>query len=43
MDVLPAVSVAMHVTGVVPTEKKLPDGGEQTVVAPQLSLTVGGG
>ena len=42
MDVLPAVSVAMHVTGVVPTEKAAV-GGEQTVVAPQLSLTVGGG
>jgi len=40
--VFPAASVAVHVTVVVPTGKKLPDAGEHTAVAPgQLSLIVG--
>ncbi|WHY58360.1 hypothetical protein QNH43_08890 [Peribacillus simplex] len=42
--VFPAVSVALHVTIVVPTGKNDPEGGEQTDAAPgQLSFTVGGG
>ena len=42
--VLPAASVAVHVTVVVPTGKKLPDAGEHTAVTPgQLSLIVGAG
>ena len=37
--VLPAASVAMHVTGVVPTLKLDPEGGEQPNDTPgQLSL-----
>jgi hypothetical protein len=40
--VFPAVSVAMHVTVVVPIGKQLPEAGEHTTVAPgQLSLTTG--
>ena len=40
VSVLPLLSVAMQVTMVVPTGKKLPDGGVQTTVSPvQLSVT----
>jgi hypothetical protein len=40
--VLPLVSVATQVTGVAPSTKRVPDGGEQTRVAgPQLSETNG--
>jgi hypothetical protein len=42
--VLPDVSVAVHVTVVVPTGKIEPEGGTQTKVTPgQLSVTTGGG
>jgi hypothetical protein len=38
--VLPLASVATQVTGIWPTTNRVPDGGEQTTVAPeQLSLT----
>nr|WP_242660457.1 hypothetical protein [Bacillus luti] len=40
--VFPDASVAVQVTGVVPTEKKDPEAGEQEKVTPgQLSVTVG--
>ena len=40
--VLPAASVATQATGVSPTAKRVPDGGEHTRVAPgQLSLKTG--
>src|SRR5262249_36747741 len=39
--VLPAVSVAVQVTVVVPIGNAVPDGGTQTTVAEQLSDTVG--
>src|SRR5689334_20406408 len=39
--VLPAVSVAVQFTVVVPTGKAAPDGGTQTTLAEQLSVTVG--
>jgi len=40
--VLPATSVAVQVTGVVPVPKFEPEGGLQLTVAPgQLSLTLG--
>jgi len=42
--VLPAASVAMQVTGVVPNGKVEPDGGLQLAVTPgQLSVTIGAG
>jgi hypothetical protein len=42
--VLPAASVAVQVTVVFPTGKKVPDAGVQVAVAPgQLSVTVGSG
>jgi len=44
LAVLPEPSVAVQVTGVVPTGKFEPEGGLQFVVTPgQLSLAVGGG
>jgi hypothetical protein len=39
--VLPEGSVAVQVTDVVPSGKKLPDGGVQSTVFGQLSATVG--
>ena len=40
--VLPLESVAMQVTGVAPTTKRVPDDGEHTTLAePQLSETNG--
>ena len=41
VPVLPAESVAVQVTVVVPTGKVEPDAGEQIVVALQLSVAVG--
>lgn len=38
---LPLASVAVQVTVVVPFAKVAPDAGEQTTVAPQLSVAVG--
>jgi hypothetical protein len=44
VEVFPDASVAVQVTGVVPTLNDDPDGGEQPAVAPgQLSLDVGDG
>ena len=44
LAVLPDSSLAMQVTGVVPTGKVEPEGGLQAVDVPaQLSATVGGG
>jgi hypothetical protein len=44
LAVLPDVSVAVHVTVVVPFEKVEPEGGLQTTVTPgQLSVAVGSG
>jgi hypothetical protein len=41
LEVLPAASVAVQVTVVVPTGKNVPDAGEQTTVTPgQLSVAV---
>jgi hypothetical protein len=41
VEALPAASVAVQVTVVVPTGKNVPDGGEQTTVTPgQLSVAV---
>ena len=42
LPVLPDVSVAVHVTSVVPTGKDVPEAGtHDTVALPQLSLAVG--
>jgi len=42
--VFPEVSVAVHVTVLVPIGKQLPEAGEHTTVAPgQLSVTTGAG
>ena len=41
--VLPGASVAVQVTVVTPAAKKLPEGGLQTALAEQLSVTVGAG
>ncbi|KOP78207.1 hypothetical protein AN957_03155 [Cytobacillus solani] len=42
--VLPALSVAVQITGVMPTLKKVPDAGEHETITPgQLSLAIGAG
>ncbi|MED3574136.1 hypothetical protein P4452_17940 [Cytobacillus praedii] len=42
--VLPALSVAVQMTGVSPTLKKVPDSGEHETITPgQLSLAIGAG
>ena len=42
--VFPTASVAVQVTVVIPTGKKVPEAGEHAAVAPgQLSLTIGAG